>query len=62
MQGGGVSVEGTNKFSSHNDTIKVSRGGVHTVSRVAEGRKLSANSAQHRGRKRGRSPAIKVER
>lgn len=38
MRGGGVSVEGTNKFSSHNDTIKVSRGGVHTVSRVAEGR------------------------
>lgn len=46
----GVSVEGTNKFSSHNDTIKVSCGGVHTVSRVAEGwargkQKLSANSA-----------------
>lgn len=46
----GVSVEGTNKFSSHNDTIKVSCGSVHTVSRVAEGwargkQKLSANSA-----------------
>lgn len=35
----GVSVraEGTNKFSTHNDTIKVSCGSVHTISRGQRG-------------------------